>query len=441
MLKILFMNLFLILMFYKKKNFLILNSLMMIFLFQFFYSFFNFSNLTYFFGLDKLSYLLIMLSFWVLFMMLLISEMIFYKKNNINLFKLIILFLVFFLILSFSSLSLLGFYIFFESSLVFTLLLILGWGYQPERLQAGIYMLFYTLVVSLPFLVAIIYLYKNYSMFYFFFYKMNLLSYLMYFSMVLTFLVKMPMFLVHLWLPKAHVEAPVSGSMILAGVMLKLGGYGLIRILEGFLFLGMFLNFYWMLLSLIGGLLISLICLLQIDLKSLVAYSSVVHMSLLLIGLMTMNSWGLIGCLKLMIGHGLCSSGLFCLVSVVYDRSNSRSLLINKGLMNFMPSMCMWWFLLSSSNLASPPSLNLLGEVSLLMSILSWSYKSMGLLMMISFFSASYSLYLFSYSQHGKCYSGVFSFSKNFIMEYLVMFFHWLPLNFLFLKSDLFMYM
>lgn len=434
------MNLFLILIFYKKKNFLILNRLILIIIFQFFYPFFNFRNLTYFFGLDKLSYLLIILSFWVIFIILLISELVFYKENNINLFKLIILILVFFLVLSFSSLSLLGFYIFFERRLVFTLLLILGWGYQPERLQAGVYILFYTLIVSLPFLVAIIYLYKNYNIFYFFFYKINLLRYLIYFSIVLAFLVKIPIFLVHLWLPKAHVEAPVSGSIILAGVILKLGGYGLVRVLELFLFLSIYLNFYWILLSLIGGLLVSLICLLQIDLKSLVAYSSVVHIRLLLIGVITINSWGLIGCLKLIIGHGLCSSGLFSLVRVVYDRRNRRRLLINKGLMNFIPSICLWWFLLRSSNLASPPSLNLLGEVRLLIRILRWRFKSIGLLIIISFFRASYSLYLFSYRQHGKHYSGIFSFSKNFIIEYLVIFFHWLPLNFLFLKRDLFLY-
>nr|YP_003204859.1 NADH dehydrogenase subunit 4 [Mongoloraphidia harmandi]ACO92559.1 NADH dehydrogenase subunit 4 [Mongoloraphidia harmandi] len=439
MLKILLMNLFLILMFYKKKNYLIFNSLIIIFFFQFFYSYLNYSNLSYFFGIDKMSYLLIFLSFWIMFMMLLVSEVFYYNKNNEKLFSFIVILLSFFLVLSFSSLSLFGFYIFFESSLVFTLLLILGWGYQPERLQAGVYMLFYTLIVSLPLLIMIMFLYKNNNLYYFFFYKVSLLNYLMYFSMILAFLVKMPMFLVHLWLPKAHVEAPVSGSMILAGVMLKLGGYGLIRIMEFFLILSKKINFIWMLLSFIGGILVSLICLMQIDLKALVAYSSVVHMSILLIGLMSLNMWGIIGSLKLMIGHGLCSSGLFCLVSFSYERSNSRSLLINKGMMNFMPSLCFWWFLLSSSNMAAPPSMNLLGEISLLNSIMGWCSSSMLFLMMISFFSASYSLYLYSYSQHGEVYSGMFSFSKNFISEYLILFLHWLPLNMLFMKSDLFL--
>jgi NADH:ubiquinone oxidoreductase subunit 4 (subunit M) len=125
-LKIILINLFLILLFYKKKNFLVLNRLIIILVFQFFYPFFVFRGLSYFLGIDKLSYLLIILSFWVLFIILLVRELIFYKKNNINLFKLIILILVFFLIISFLSLSLLGFYIFFERRLVFTLLLILG---------------------------------------------------------------------------------------------------------------------------------------------------------------------------------------------------------------------------------------------------------------------------------------------------------------------------
>jgi NADH-ubiquinone oxidoreductase chain 4 len=107
-------------------------------------------------------------------------------------------------------------------------------------------------------------------------------------------------------------------------------------------------------------------CLRQTDLKALVAYSSVAHIGLVLGGLITINYWGICGAFTLMIGHGLCSSGLFCLTNIAYERLGSRSLLVNRGLLNFIPSLALWWFLLSACNIAAPPSLNLLGEVRLI---------------------------------------------------------------------------
>nr|YP_010625955.1 NADH dehydrogenase subunit 4 [Sininocellia chikun]WBK02701.1 NADH dehydrogenase subunit 4 [Sininocellia chikun] len=438
MLKFIGMNLFMMFMFKNKMFYYYSNMIfIMIFIFQFYWFNYMFMGLSYFFGLDLLSFFLIMLSLWITCLMILSSEVIFTKKNKNLFFMFNLLILMWLLILSFLSLSLLGFYLFFESSLIPTLFLILGWGYQPERLQAGIYLLFYTLFVSLPMFVSVIYLYSNNSLMYISYMNFCYLNTLFYLSMVLAFLVKIPMFMLHLWLPKAHVEAPISGSMILAGIMLKLGGYGLIRVMEIFILKGLNLNYIWMVISLIGGIYVSMICLSQVDLKSLIAYSSVVHMGMMLIGLMTLNYWGMLGSLKLMIGHGLCSSGLFCLANMVYERSGSRSLLLNKGLLNLMPSLCLWWFLLSISNMASPISLNLLGEISLLNSIMSWNFKVMILLMLMSFFSAIYTLYLYSYSQHGKYYSGLFSYFNGFLREYMILFLHWYPLNILFLKGNM----
>ncbi|YP_010419913.1 NADH dehydrogenase subunit 4 (mitochondrion) [Anopheles maculipalpis] len=441
MLKFIFVLLFMFpLSFLKNFYWMVQNLIFLLaFIFMINFSSLNYFNyISYYFGLDMISYGLILLSFWICGLMFMASESVYFLNNYKYLFIFMILFLLFMLVLTFSSMSMFMFYLFFEASLIPTLFLILGWGYQPERLQAGIYLLFYTLLASLPLLIGIFYIlnFMNTLSFIlltnFFFMNMNLL----YLSLVFAFLVKMPMFLVHLWLPKAHVEAPVSGSMILAGILLKLGGYGLLRMFNLLQISGMKYNYWWISISLVGGVLISLVCLRQTDLKALIAYSSVAHMGIVLSGLLTMSYWGLTGSYALMIAHGLCSSGLFCLANISYERMGSRSLLINKGLLNFMPSLSLWWFLLCSGNMAAPPTLNLLGEISLLNSIVAWSWVSMIMLSLLSFFSAAYSLYLFAYSQHGKIYSGVYFFSVGSVREFLLLMLHWLPLNLLILKSN-----
>nr|AFU50156.1 NADH dehydrogenase subunit 4 [Necydalis ulmi] len=393
-------------------------------------------NLSYSLGCDLLSFTLILLSLWICSLMILASEKLFKFKNFDKLFILMMIFLMISLFLVFSSLNLFLFYLFFEISLIPTLILIIGWGYQPERIEAGMYLLFYTLLVSLPMMISIFFYYEKFNSLEFFYFLEVNLDLFFYLCMNMVFFIKMPMFLIHLWLPKAHVEAPVAGSMILAGVMLKLGGYGLLRVMSLFIEIGVKINLIFFIISLVGGLIVSLICVRQSDMKMLIAYSSVAHMGLVLAGIMTLNLWGFWGALSMMLAHGLCSSGLFCLVNLSYERIKSRNLYLNKGLLNIMPSLSLWWFLLCSSNMAAPPSINLLGEIMLINSILSYSYYSMVFLGLISFFSAVYSLYLYSYSQHGKSFSGIYVYYQILIREYLLLFLHWFPLNILIMKSE-----
>lgn len=246
------------------------------------------------------------------------------------------------------------------------------------------------------------------------------------------------MFMFHLWLPKAHVEAPISGSIILAGILLKLGGYGLIRVLQFLIVLNKIFSFWWIRLRLFGGALIRLNCLRQVDIKSLIAYSSVAHIGLVLRGLITLNIWGINGCFIIIIAHGLCSSGLFCLANISYERLHSRRIFLNKGIITILPRLTLWWFLLRVSNMSAPPSFNLLGEIDLINSLVGWSYFSIILIFLLSFFRASYSFYLFSYRQHGINYSGIFRFIGGFIREFHLLILHWIPLNLLFLVRELF---
>nr|AFP16940.1 NADH dehydrogenase subunit 4 [Ischalia sp. BMNH 840493] len=436
MMKFMFMMIFLMPLLFKKNFWFIQFNLFLITFFFIFYIPMNdmYNKISYTMGLDQLSYLLILLTLWICSLMMMGSEKIYNKNNWVGLFSVMIFILLISLILTFSFMNMFLFYLFFEVSLIPTLILILGWGYQPERLQAGIYLMFYTLLVSLPMMISIFYIYYEFNSLNF--YYLNEMNIYVYLSLNMVFFVKMPMFFVHLWLPKAHVEAPVSGSMILAGIMLKLGGYGLIRVMKMFL-KHYELNLLFFSISLIGSVLVSLICLQQSDMKSLVAYSSVSHMSMVLMGLMSMNIWGVKGAIIMMLAHGLCSSGLFGIINIMYERISSRSLYMSKGLINLMPSLSLIMFLLVSSNMAAPPSLNLMGEIMLINSIIGFNSYSMFMLMLILFFSAAYSLYLYSFNQHGKMYSGLYFISLINMREYLFLMLHWFPLNVLFMVGKI----
>ncbi len=440
MIKFLFIIIFIIPLCFIKNIFWLVQIILFFIIFLFINLNLNiicFFNIRYIFYCDIISFGLILLRIWICSLMIIASERLFKLNFYFNFFLFNVIFLLIILYLTFRVLNLLLFYFFFEASLIPTLLLIIGWGYQPERIQAGIYLLFYTLFGSLPLLIGIIYIFNDLNTITIYFLKFfNMNMYLLYISIIFAFLVKIPIYFVHLWLPKAHVEAPVSGSIILAGIILKLGGYGLLRVIIFLQEVNLKLNYIWIIIRLVGGLFIRIKCFCQVDIKSLIAYSSVAHIRIVIGGIIVINYWGFIGSYILIISHGLCSSGIFCLANINYERLHSRSLYINRGMINFIPSMRLWWFLLLSSNIAAPPSLNLLGEISLINRLVRWSNISIILLIIISFFSAGYSLYLYSYIQHGKYFQGLYRFYVGSSREYLLLFLHWFPLNMIILKVD-----
>nr|UZT67558.1 NADH dehydrogenase subunit 4 [Paramblynotus sp. ZJUH 20220012] len=385
----------------------------------------------HFLFIDYYSFYLMLLIFWI--MSLMFMSMIKMKFKKLYILNLLLLLL--FLLMTFNSLNYFMFYLFFEISMIPTLLLIVGWGGQFERIEASLYMFMYTLFGSLPMMIIILKIYyMNFSLNIIMLNNLILINNIyMYMYMLLAFLIKIPMFFFHLWLPKAHVEAPISGSMILASIMLKLGSYGILRTMMIMESICLKFNYMIMSISLMGSMFISLICIQQIDMKIIIAYSSVVHMGMLLSSLLTMNLLGNFGSLMMMIAHGLCSSNLFCLLNLYYERLKSRSIYLNKGMMNLFPSLSFFWFMICIFNMASPPSLNMFSEILMINSLLNYSFQFIYLLMILSFFNIVYMMYFYSKIQHGTLYKNLNLFMFISMREYLLMFLHLIMLFYLIL--------
>nr|YP_010393029.1 NADH dehydrogenase subunit 4 [Xylophaga oregona]UPX88891.1 NADH dehydrogenase subunit 4 [Xylophaga oregona]UPX88915.1 NADH dehydrogenase subunit 4 [Xylophaga oregona]UPX88927.1 NADH dehydrogenase subunit 4 [Xylophaga oregona] len=309
----------------------------------------------------------------------------------------------------FMSHSWMFFFFFFELALIPTLWLILTWGYQPERLQAGMFMMMYTSCASMPLMIILLWMVSSVGSDKFLLVKLLGGSFTLlgsvnsfcWFFLVLGFLVKLPVYLFHSWLPKAHVEAPLSGSMLLAGVLLKLGGFGLCRVLWLVeINVSPFVSFI-LVSSVWGGLLCSCFCFCQGDLKALVAYSSVGHMSLCLCGVFSFFSCGWSGVKIMMFCHGLCSPMLFCLVAVLYELSHSRSVGLNKGLLTVIPSFAFFWCCFCMVNMGFPVSLNFISEVVLISSSKGISFYLLPVFGLMSFVTGGYCFYMYGAVSHG----------------------------------------
>nr|QWT29617.1 NADH dehydrogenase subunit 4 [Datnioides polota] len=395
---------------------------------------------------DPLSTPLLVLSCWLLPLMILASQNHTSTEpvNRQRTFITLLTSLQIFLILAFSATEMIMFYIMFEATLIPTLFLITRWGNQTERLNAGTYFLFYTLAGSLPLLVALLVLQNStgtLSLLTLQYYNplplVNYTDKLWWAGCLIAFLVKMPLYGVHLWLPKAHVEAPVAGSMVLAAVLLKLGGYGMMRVLIMLGPLTEKLSYPFIIFALWGVIMTGSICLRQTDLKSLIAYSSVSHMGLVAGGILIQTPWGFTGALILMIAHGLTSSALFCLANTNYERTHSRTMILARGLQIALPLMTAWWFIASLANLALPPLPNLMGELMIITSLFNWSWWTLALTGAGTLITAGYSLYMFLMTQRGPMPTHIFALDPSYSREHLLMALHLLPLILMTLKPEL----
>ena len=278
----------------------------------------------------------------------------------------------------FSALDGLLFYVFFEATLIPMYVIIGIWG-GPNRVYAAFKFFLYTLAGSLLTLVAIIYLYLQSGSFAILDWHALPLTLeeqvLIFLAFLVAFAVKVPMWPVHTWLPDAHVEAPTGGSVILAAIMLKMGGYGFVRLSLPIVpdgsnyFAGMMIA-----LSLIAVVYIGFVALVQTDMKKLVAYSSIAHMGFVTLGFFIFNQLGVQGAIVQMISHGFVSGAMFLCIGVMYDRLHSRNIADYGGVVNTMPKFAALFMLFSMANSGLPGTSGFVGEFLVILGAVEYNF-------------------------------------------------------------------
>lgn len=301
---------------------------------------------------------------------------------------------------AFSALDAVLFYVFWEAMLIPMFIIIGVWG-GPNRVYAAIKFFLYTLLGSLLMLVAFIYLFfKSGGSF-------SILDYhtlplplsaqvLIFIAFLAAFAVKVPMWPVHTWLPDAHVEAPTGGSVVLAAVLLKLGGYGFLRFsLPIAPDASHVLAEFMIALSLIAIVYIGLVALVQADMKKLIAYSSVSHMGFVTLGFFLFNAHGIEGAMVQMISHGFVSGALFLCVGVLYDRMHSRLIADYGGVVNSMPIFAAFFMLFAMANAGLPGTSGFVGEFLVIMGAIQVNFWYAFFAAMTLIFGAAYTLWLY----------------------------------------------
>lgn len=321
-------------------------------------------------GLDGISIFFFVLSSFLVFLCILfIWEEPLFRVYAINL-----LIIDLFLLLVFSVLDVLLFYIFFEAILIPMFLIIGIWGSRERKIRAVYLFFFYTLAGSLCMLAGLLYIYsiagtlsfESLSSFNFKTVEQRWL----WLSFFLSFAAKIPMFPFHIWLPEAHVEAPTVGSVLLAGILLKLGVYGFLRFsLTLFPEASHYFSPLIYLLCVLGIISASLTAIRQTDLKRIIAYSSVAHMNLVTLGIFSFNLAGVEGSILQSISHGFVAGALFFLVGMLYQRYHSRLLFYYSGLAHLMPLYSVFFLIFTMANIALPGTSSFIGEFLLLTGI------------------------------------------------------------------------